>query len=94
MKRERITLRDILIFAGVVAVFLLFEEVAGWRVVGVISLIGAVRAIKERREGFGIEGYEPSFYITGKLAVVILFFFAVPLSLFLILFPQVFIRWF
>ena len=81
------------IFAGVVAIFFIFGEIAGWRVAGVISLIIAIRSFKDRRGGFGWEGYEPSFYVTGWPAVALITL-GILWSLFLVFFAQIFVGWF
>jgi uncharacterized membrane protein YfcA len=58
-------------FAIGVALFLLVSSRAGMRWMGVVTLVGAVVQIVQRRIAYGWEGREPSGYITGIPAVVL-----------------------
>ena len=84
---ERPTLQGLAAFLILVVVFLAFGPRVGWRVTGVISLFLSVRWLREGRVGVGIEGYPPSFYLTGKSAVA-MSLLGIILSLLLILYPE------
>lgn len=58
-------------FVVVVALFQLVSSKAGMRGMGVVMLVGAGGQLVTRRIPYGIEGYEPSGYITGKFAVIL-----------------------
>ena len=58
-------------FAAVVALFMLVSSKAGMRGLGVSMLIGAGVQAFTRRIPYGIEGREPSGYITGSAAVLL-----------------------
>lgn len=58
-------------FAVAVALFTLVGSSAGMRWLGVVMLIGAVVQAIQRRIAYGLEGREPSGYITGIPAVLL-----------------------
>jgi len=78
-------------FVATVAVFLLIGPRAGFRFVGLIGAVGSVELLRAGRVSAGIEGYEPSFYVTGRAAAVI---GVVTLLLFvmMIVIPDAFVR--
>ena len=81
----------LVVFAGMVLTFMIFGSRMGWRVAGVVMLVGALRSLREGRVGVGIKGYEPSFYLTGKVAVTVSIL-GILLSLLLLLYPYAFMR--
>ena len=81
----------LVVFAGMVLTFMIFGSRMGWRVAGVVMLVGALRSLREGRGGVGIQGYEPSFYLTGKVAVTVSIL-GILLSLLLLLYPYAFMR--
>jgi hypothetical protein len=85
------TLLGLVVFAGMVLTFMIFGSRMGWRVAGVVMLVGALRSLREGRVGVGIQGYEPSFYLTGKVAVTVSIL-GILLSLLLLLYPYAFMR--
>ena len=68
MTPERLTWLSGIQFAAIVVAFVTLGPAIGGRVAGVVGLIWAIRALKAQRVGVGIEGYEPSFFITGRAA--------------------------
>jgi len=84
-------LPQVAVFAAMILAFVIFGSRVGWRVVGVLALVGGVRSLRERRVGVGIEGYEPSFYLTGRAAVVASLL-GILLALVLLLYPEALIR--
>ena len=88
MRAERLTIPAALLFAGCILIFILAGEVWGWRAVGVVALFGAVGAWRERRVGVGIDGHEPSFFLTGRAAVAAAFL-GVLVALFFIFFAHI-----
>ncbi|WP_332852238.1 hypothetical protein [Duganella sp. S19_KUP01_CR8] len=58
-------------FAVMVALFLFVSSKAGIRALGVMMLIGAGVQIAARRIPYGLEGKEPSGYITGFPALLV-----------------------
>ena len=87
MRLERPTLLGTAVFASCVAVFIFAGAVWGWRAVGLVSLVGSLRALGQGRVGVGIEGYEPSFHLTGVMARIAASV-AVLISLFFIFFAE------
>jgi hypothetical protein len=90
MRIDWSTYRSWAVFVAMVLAFILFGPHVGWRVVGVVALVGSTRALHEQRVGVGIEGYEPSFYLTGRPAIVASWL-GILLALFLLLYPEAFI---
>ena len=88
MRLERPTIFGAILFLGCIVLFILAGDVWSWRAVGLVSLFGAIAAWRERRVGVGIEGYEPSSFLTGRVAAAVAFV-GVLLSLFLIFFAHV-----
>ncbi len=71
-----------------IIVFIVFGEVAGFRVIGLLCIIQAVYALKTQSVPVGIEGRPASFYITGFPAII----YGILLGLvgtFFVLFPMV-----
>lgn len=94
MQFERITLLDIIYIAAIAAIFYFFGESVGWRAVGVFMSIYAIKIFREKKVAAGIEGFEPSFYITGFGAKLI-GILAVIISITLLFFPeQTVMSWF
>jgi hypothetical protein len=58
-------------FILVVALFLVFGQSVGWRAVGVLQLVFAVRILRRREVPVGWEGHEPAFHIRGLWAVLL-----------------------
>lgn len=70
MKPEKLTLGGFVTFIATIAVFLSFGPEVGFRFVGILGVVGAVQALRTGRLGVSIDGYEPSFYLTGRVALV------------------------
>ena len=91
MRFERPTLREVAVIAAMILAFVVFGARAGLRLVAVVLLVESIRSLREPRVGVGIEGYEPSFYLTGRAALVARVL-GIVLALVVLLFPEVFLR--
>lgn len=70
--RKPFNLRDIAVVGGVAALFLLFGSSVGMRGLGCVIVLGALIGWKSARIPYGWEGHEPSGYISGVLAKMLL----------------------
>jgi hypothetical protein len=41
-------------------------------VAALLGIYEGIKALRERRFGVGIEGYEPSFFLTGRVAMILI----------------------
>jgi hypothetical protein len=94
MKREPITLNEILFVAAAATSFLAFGQSVGWRVVGVAQLVFTFKILTKKEVGVGWEGFKPSFYLRGT-AAIITGLVSLALSIMLLVCPeQTVMRWF
>ena len=93
MKLAKIGLAEIVLFIGIVLLFINFGQSIGWRAVGIVQLVFSFYIIKKKRIGVGWEGFEPSFYITGVPAVLI-GLLSIGISIMLLFYPEeTIMRW-
>jgi len=71
----------------VVLLFIFFGQSVGWRSVGVLQLVFSLNTIRKRSVGFGWEGFEPAFYITG-IPAVLLGLLSICIAIMLLFYPE------
>ena len=69
--KDGTTAVELLAFAAPVAVLLIWGNHAGTRMLGAVTIFGALVQMKRGRIAYGIEGRAPSGYLTGKSAIVV-----------------------
>ena len=87
MKPAKIGISEVIIFIVIVFLFINYGQSVGWRALGGVQLFLSFYVIFKKRIGVGVQGYEPSFYITGIPAVLIGLFSAA-IAIMLIFFPE------